>query len=97
MQVETEKKGDNVHVKVRRALDTGDADDYVIPLDTEVKMMWAVHSASADINDYHSDYGPINGVFKSDGTEGMPEYLTSAFGLTAQVMSIATIFAMIAF
>ena len=83
-----------MRVKIRRELDTGDADDFVIPVDSEVPMMWAVNKESNNMKDYHSDYGPINGIFNSDGTEGMPEYLASAFSLTAQVTSIATIFAM---
>ena len=43
-----------VNVRITRKLDTGDEQDYAIPLDTEVEMMWAVHSDSDTILAKHT-------------------------------------------
>ena len=85
-------KANFVNVKIQRDLDTGDEDDdFVIPLDTEVKMMWAVHQTSPDVTKMHTLYGPINGTFKKDGTTGTVSYIEESEGDSAYFAMMSSI------
>uniref|UniRef100_A0A7S3I477 DOMON domain-containing protein n=1 Tax=Favella ehrenbergii TaxID=182087 RepID=A0A7S3I477_9SPIT len=52
-------------VTVRRALDTGDENDYVIPLDTKFDMSWAVNTSTSSISSYHSKRGSFTAYLPS--------------------------------
>ena len=40
-------------MSLSRSLDTGDANDYVMPVDTEFPVGWALHTTNNDITQYH--------------------------------------------
>ena len=49
-----------LEVKLRRQLDTGDLiNDYVLPVEQEFDLGWAVHTSSSDISQYHSNRGAV--------------------------------------
>ena len=55
--------------KVTRDLDTSDADDYVLPLNTEFDIIWATNLSSTSVTDKHETYGDSFVTIKSDGTK----------------------------
>ena len=68
---ETTEGGDKRRIFVRRALDTGDADeDFVIPLDTEFEIGYAYNSYASTMSPYttHELVGGVTVTLKSDGT-----------------------------
>lgn len=64
------------NVEIRRALDTGDAQDYVFQLDTEFEMCWATNTESSDFTAYHTGAGRGGAMYsiKSDGTSNAATY-----------------------
>ena len=81
-----------------RLLDTSDVTgDYLIPMDTEVKMMWAMHSSSPKLSKEHTIDGSFNGMFKSDGTVGKPIYIDGAIFLATQIAAATSVLAMALF
>ena len=87
-------------LELTRKLDTTDVQDFVIPLDTEVKMMWAVHTTNPSLDVIHSSDGSMYGIFKADGTKGLPAYTSindGAFSLAMQVALSATVLALALF
>ena len=62
-----EVDGSVVTVFARRALDTGDATDFVIPLDTEFNLGYALGSSSKSVTK-HGTAGTVAVTLKSDGT-----------------------------
>ena len=50
-----------LEVKLRRQLDTGDfKNDYVLPIEKEFDLGWAVHTSSSDITEYHTNRGAVS-------------------------------------
>ena len=61
--------GNEVIFRVNRKLDTGDQGDFLVPIDTEFNMAWAVRTTDPFILSRHNKRGPIPNVsLASDGS-----------------------------
>ena len=60
-------------VTVRRALDTGDPNDYVIPLDTEFDVAWAFNSRTSNTSSYHNKRGSFTAFIEGESDDTKAE------------------------
>ena len=58
-----------ITLNLSRSLDTGDDNDYVMPLDTEFPVSWALHTTSNDITQYHDQRGSFTVYLNSTTTD----------------------------
>ena len=52
-----------------RELDTGDSSDFLIPVDKEFDLGWAVNIDSNDLLAKHSEAGAMRAIINADGTD----------------------------
>ena len=81
--------GDWVRFTLRRALDTGDRRDFVLPVDSEFDLGWAVHSETNDLLAQHNKAGALRAIIKEDGTEAFERQLQIAGGIALSLGGLA--------
>ena len=58
-----------IRFTLTRELDTGDEQDFVIPIDEEFDLGWAVNDKSNDLLAKHKKAGAMRARLKEDGTK----------------------------
>ena len=92
---------DFIRFTLVRDLDTGDADkDFLIPVEQEFDLGWAVLTDSSNLLSKHSDAGGLRALILSDGTNSFgiggaapdgAEYLTHAATSSAILVTLLTL------
>ena len=81
---------DTTVVQIKRKLDTGYANDYVIGLDIENPISWAVNVDTFNINSKHTNVGEyVKMTLPSEGGAGSLKYPDSAASFSV-IMGAAT-------
>ena len=81
--------GNWVRFTLRRALDTGDRRDFVLPVDSEFDLGWAVHSETNDLLAQHNKAGALRAIIKEDGSEAFERQLQIAGGMALSLGGFA--------
>ena len=91
-------EGGVVRFTLTRELDTGDAADFLIPVDNEFDLGWAVNTETSDLLQKHTKAGAMRARLNVDGTDAFEPTKISAAGATAiGIGSIAIALASIIF
>ena len=61
--------GGYIRFTLVRKLDTGDSSDFLIPVDQEFDLGWAVNENTNDLLSKHSDSGAVRALINADGSD----------------------------